>query len=70
MKKPSNHFIVTDGCMWEQNKQHGTYHPHAIEVVDTVTGQVRYIKSGAIIKFVQGEITDGRSQESYNQFKK
>lgn len=62
-----NIFIVTDGCMWEMNKTNKTYFPHAIEVVDSVTGQVRYIKSGSKISFVEGEITESRSQESYNK---
>lgn len=60
-------FIVTDGCMWEQNKQNGSYHPHAIEVVDAVTGQMRYIKSGAKIMFIEGDITIGRDQKMYNE---
>ena len=59
-------FILTDGCMWEQNKKQGSFHPHAIEVVDVETGQMRYIKSGAKIKFVEGDITVGRDQELYN----
>lgn len=63
-------FLVTDGCIWEQNKQHGTFHPHAIEVVDTETGQVRYIKSGALIQFIEGDISEGRDQTSYNKQKK
>ena len=58
--------LLTDGCMWEMNKQNGTSHPHAIEVVDIETGQVRYIKSGSKITFVEGEITDSRDQASYN----
>lgn len=52
--------------MWEQNKQAGSFHPHAIEVVDAETGQMRYIKSGARIMFVEGDITVGRDQEMYN----
>ena len=59
-------FIVTDGCMWEKNKQDKTCYPHAIEVVDMETGQVRYIKSGSRIQFMEGSITEGRSQEFYN----
>jgi len=27
-------FILTDGCMWEINKETGNEHPHSIEVVD------------------------------------
>lgn len=60
-------YIVTDGCMWEQNKKNSTYHPHAIEVVNIKTGQVQYIKSGARITFKEGEITDLRTQETYNK---
>lgn len=60
-------YIVTDGCMWEQNKKNSTYHPHAIEVVNSRTGQVQYIKSGARITLKEGEITDLRTQEVYNQ---
>lgn len=59
-------FIVTDLCMWENNKQNKTNYPHAIQVVDTETGQVRYIKSGSRIKFIEGQITDSHSQETYN----
>lgn len=62
-------FLLTDGCMWEQNKKQGTFHPHAIEVVDTETGQVRYIESGALIQFVEGNISEGRDQASYNKQK-
>ncbi len=60
-------FLLTDGCMWEMNKKKGAYAPHAIEVVDMETGQVRYIKSGAQIRFVEGDITEGRDQETYNK---
>ena len=60
-------FMLTDGCLWEMQRQNATFHPHAIEVVDLVTGQMRYIKSGAVIRFVRGEITEGRSQENYNK---
>lgn len=63
-------FIVTDGCMWEQNKQNSTYYPHAIEVVNERTGQVRYIKSGSRISFVEGEISENRNQEEYNKISK
>lgn len=59
-------FILTDACMWEQNKQQGAFHPHAIEVVDVETGQVRLIESGARIKFVSGKISSGRTQDDYN----
>lgn len=60
-------FIVTDGCMWEKNKQDNTSFPHSIEVVDSETGQVRYIKSGSKISFIEGEITENRNQETYNK---
>lgn len=60
-------FILTDGCMWEANKKNGTTHPHAIEVVDEETGQVRYIKSGSKISFLGGQITPNRDQAEYNQ---
>lgn len=65
MKQPT--FLVTDGCCWEQNKQNGTAYPHAIEVVDVATGQVRYIKSGSRIQFIEGEITEARDQAAYNK---
>lgn len=66
-KDTARTFILTDGCMWEQNKKQGAFHPHAIEVVDAETGQVRYIQSGARIRFVEGLISDGRNQEQYNE---
>lgn len=66
-ESPKDTFMVTDGCMWEMNKQNGAYNPHAIEVVDVNNGQVRYIKSGSIIKFVDGEITIARDQKNYNK---
>lgn len=53
--------------MWEANHKNGTSFPHAIEVVDEETGAIRFIKSGARIKFVEGEITEGRNQEQYNK---
>lgn len=53
--------------MWEKNKKDGTSYPHSIEVVDIETGQVRYIKSGSKIKFVEGEITQTRNQADYNK---
>jgi len=67
MKRPTSPvFLLTDCCMWEANKTQGTFHPHAIEVVDITTGQTRYIKSGARIRLIDGQITDGRNQEDYN----
>jgi len=59
--------MVTDGCMWELNNKAGTEHAHAIEVVDVQTGAIRYIRSGSVIKFVDGEITDIRTQKAYNK---
>jgi hypothetical protein len=59
-------FILTDLCMWEANKKAGTSNSHAIQVVDMETGNVRYIKSGSKIKFVEGDITDSHNQEDYN----
>lgn len=66
MKDTEKIFLLTDGCMWEMNKQNKSDNPHAIEVVDADTGQIRYIKGGSLIKFVSGEITEGRSQKDYN----
>ena len=60
-------FILTDACVWEMNKKAGVYHPHSIEVIDSETGQVRYIDSGSRIKFIEGKITDGRTQGEYNK---
>lgn len=67
--EPDREFILTDGCMWEKNKKDGTAFPHAIEVVDVETGQVRYIKSGSRIRFIDGQITMTRDQASYNAIK-
>lgn len=67
MEKHEEIYIVTDGCMWEQNKQNATYYPHAIEVVNQETGQVRYIKSGSRIAFLKGEISENRDQKAYNK---
>lgn len=66
MKEHENIFIVTDGCMWEINKESGNEHPHSMEVVDIETGAVRYIRSGSKIKLVEGKITDIRTQAGYN----
>lgn len=63
-------FLLTDACLWEMNNKMGTKAPHAIEVVDMETGQVRYINSGSIIRFVKGEISDERIQELYNNANK
>lgn len=67
MKDHEKVYILTDGCMWELNKQMDTEHPHAVEVVDTETGAVRYITSGSKIAFVEGVISDIRTQEAYNK---
>lgn len=63
-------FIITDSCAWEANRKAGAFHPHSIEVVDTVTGQIRHIASGAKIKFVEGGITSSRTQAEYNHMHK
>ena len=60
-------YLLTDGCMWELNKKLGDEHPHAVEVVDIETGSVRYIRSGSRIKFLEGKISDTRTQEAYNK---
>jgi hypothetical protein len=65
--KDENIYLLTDGCAWEINKQMGNEHPHAVEVVDLKTGAVRYIKSGSKIKFIEGFISDIRTQKSYNE---
>lgn len=65
----SNTFMITDGCVWEMNRKNGTDYPHSMEVVNVQTGQVRYIRCGSIIKFLDGQITEARNQEKYNKFK-
>lgn len=67
MKHNEEIYLLTDGCIWEINRQTGNEHPHAVEVVDIQTGAIRYIKSGSKIKFVEGEISDIRTQELYNK---
>ena len=59
-------FLVTDSCAWERKKHEGGVDPHYIEVVDVETGQCRHIKGGSKIKFVEGDISDPRGQEEYN----
>lgn len=66
-KDTSRTFLLTDACLWETNKKDKVYHPHAVEVVDTETGQVRYIQSGAKIKIVDGLISSARDQDDYNK---
>lgn len=60
-------YLLTDGCAWEINKETGNEHPHTIEVVDIETGAVRYIRSGSKIIFLEGQITDIRTQKTYNE---
>mgnify|MGYP001558106217 FL=1 len=61
-------FIITDGCAWEGNNQADKEEAfHAIEVIDSETGQMRMIKSGSRIKFVSGQISPIRSQQKYNE---
>lgn len=60
-------YLLTDGCMWELNKKMGEEHPHAMEVVDIETGAIRYIKSGSKIAFIEGDISDLRTQKAYNK---
>lgn len=67
MNKHEKVYLLTDGCMWELNKQASSSHPHAIEVVDLETGAVRYITSGSKIALLEGEITDIRTQTAYNE---
>lgn len=57
MKDTEKTFLITDGCVWEMNKQNDSFKPHSMEVVDVATGQVRYIKSGSHIRFIDGEIS-------------
>lgn len=59
-------FLLTDYCIWEKNKKDCSNSPHSIQVVDTETGQTRYIPSGSIIKFVSGKIKD-RNEEDFKQ---
>ena len=67
MKKNLIVFILTDSCGWEMNRQSKSKRStHIIEVVDIETGQVRWIKSGAKIALIEGDITDPHSQEEYN----
>lgn len=60
-------FILTDSCMWEANKKKGERQEHAVEVVDSRTGKVRFIKSGSRIRFVGGNITQEHTQDEYNK---
>ena len=60
-------FLLTDGCMWEMNKQNKRKGTHSIEVVNEKTGQVRFIKSGSRIRFLTGDITNSHNQEDYNK---
>lgn len=65
--KDDNIYQLTDGCMWERAKEEGTEGPHSVEVVNVKTGQVRYILGGSKIKFVEGDISDIRTQLAYNE---
>lgn len=67
MKTNEEIYIVTDACMWEQNNRNSTFNPHAIEVVNIKTGQIRFILSGSKIAFIEGDITDLATQEAYNK---
>lgn len=60
-------FLLTDLCMWEQNKQKGQFKPHAICVIDVESGKSYLIKSGSHIKFEAGNISKPLDQEDYNQ---
>lgn len=61
-------FILTDSCAWESEKKNPTGRSeHIVEVVDVETGQVRYIKSGAKISLVEGDISEPLNQEDYNK---
>jgi len=60
-------YLLTDLCMWEANKKNKTFYPHAIEVVDTETGQTQFIYSGSKIAFIDGKITPRSTQEAYNK---
>lgn len=53
--------------MWEANRKAGERAPHSIEVIDEKTGQVRFIRSGSRIRFVEGDITEAHTQEEYNE---
>ena len=57
-------FEVTDVSMWETNKEDGAFYPHAVEVVDTVTGKKRYLEVGSVIKLISGKFTTRRERES------
>lgn len=47
-------YLVTNNCYWYPKK--GTKRtPHYFEVVDMETGEVKHIKSGAIIQLIRGE---------------
>lgn len=67
MKDTEKVFILTDSCMWEANRQLGVRSAHSVEVTDAETGQVRYLRSGTRIRFVDGFITEENTQEEYNR---
>lgn len=60
-------YIVSDLCMWEKNKREGMMSDHCIGVIDEKTGQSRFIKTGARIKFVSGDISPTLNQKDYNR---
>ncbi len=60
-------YIISDLCMWEKNKREGTMADYAICVIDEKTGQHRFVKTGARIKFLSGEISPTLSQKDYNK---
>lgn len=67
MKEEGPFYIITDCCLWEQNKQNKTFHPHAVEIVNLETGQTHYLKSGSKIQIAEGFMTESRDQKSYNK---
>lgn len=67
MAKSEKVYLLTDCCAWEKNKKDGTNFPHSIEVVDLENGAVHYIRSGAKIALIEGNMTEGRNQEDYNK---
>lgn len=68
MEDTEKTFILTDSCGWEAEKKNPTGRTeHIIEVIDEETGQVRWIKSGSRIKFIEGDITEPLKQEDYNK---
>jgi len=58
-KTPPKEFLLTDQCFFEENGGGENYNPdlarkpHAVTVVDIVTGTIRLIKSGTIISIIK-----------------